>query len=335
MCVFSDGKLMKKFLIILLCTTLQISDACSQTMNGYNYFENKPKAIPVLFAPGIISDGFSNRDFTMSPDGDEIFYTIQQRDLVSTVMHAGKKNSKWSQPDVAPFSGVYNDLEATFSTDGQKIFFSSNRPLSHDDSTKDYNIWFVEKKNASWLTPVALGSAINSEKDEFYPSLARNGNLYFTTQLESGKGKEDIVMSKWQNGEYQPPVSLPDAVNSKGFEFNAFVDADEQFIIFSGSGRNDDLGKGDLYISIKKNGEWQPAANLGKNINSAFLDYCPFVSWDKKYLFFTSSRPNYKSPFNKKQTAAELKRGLQNSGNGFDDIYWIRFDGLLEEIKKR
>jgi len=46
-----------------------------------------------------------------------------------------------------------------------------------------------------------------------------------------------------------------------------------------------------------ENGEWRPAVNLGKNINSAFLDYCPFVSRDKKYLFFTSNRVSYKSPF--------------------------------------
>jgi hypothetical protein len=249
-------------------------------------------------------------------------------------MYLRKKSGKWSEPDVAPFSGIYNDLEATFVANGKKIFFSSNRPLNANDSTNDYNIWFVEKKNGNWSTPVALGPVVNSERDEFYPSLAKNGNLYFTTQLETGKGKEDIVMCEWKNGEYQPPLSLPDAINSKGFEFNAFVDIDEQFILFSGYGRNDDLGKGDLYISTRKNGEWQPAINLGKNINSAFLDYCPFVSWDKKYLFFTSNRITYKSPFTKKQTVAELKKGLQNAGNGLDDIYWIRFDSLLTEMKK-
>jgi len=313
---------------------LGLSIVYSQTGYANNYFENKPGKIPVLFAPGIISDGFSNRDFTISPDGNEIFYTIQQRDFVSTIMYVRKKNEKWSEQGVASFSGIYNDMEATFTADGKKIFFSSNRPLYANDSTHDYNIWFIEEKDGSWSAPVALGSTVNSERDEFYPSLARNGNLYFTTQLETGKGKEDIVMCELRNKEYQPPLSLPDAINSKGFEFNAFVDIDEQFILFSGYGRNDDLGKGDLYISIRENGEWQPAVNLGKNINSAFLDYCPFVSWDKKYLFFTSNRVSYKSPFPKKQTVAELKNGLQNAGNGVDDIYWVRFDSVLSEMKK-
>ena len=142
------------------------------------------------------------------------------------------------------------------------------------------------------------------------------------------------MVSEWKNGEYMDPVSLPDAINSKNFEFNAFVDPDEQFVIFSSFGRSDDTGRGDLYISIKKNEEWQPAVNLGKNINSTSLDYCPFVSWEKKYLFFTSARANYKAPFNTKQTATELKKNLRGPGNGFDDIYWVRFDDILKEMEK-
>jgi len=31
-----------------------------------------------------------------------------------------------------------------------------------------------------WSKAENLGTAINTEADEFYPSIARNGNLYFT-----------------------------------------------------------------------------------------------------------------------------------------------------------
>lgn len=325
---------MKRIALIVLLLA-QFLFVFSQMSLSKDYFDQQlPSTIPIPFAVGIISDGLSNRDFTISPVRDEIFYTIQQRDLVSVIMHVYKKNGKWSEPEVASFSGIYNDLEAAFSHDGKKIYFSSNRPVSADDSTRDFNIWFVEEKNGSWSQPTALGHVVNSEKDEFFPSVTKNGNLYFTTEFATGKGKEDIVLCEWKNGEYQPPVSLPEAINSKGFEFNAFVDPDEQFIIFSGYGRSDDLGKGDLYISMKKGGEWTPAINLGKNINSNTLDYCPFVSWDKQYLFFTSSKFSYKAPFNKKQTAAELKKGLQSAGNGLDDIYWVRFESILKELVK-
>ncbi|HEV8503857.1 MAG TPA: sialidase family protein [Chitinophagaceae bacterium] len=304
----------------------------SQTTDHY-LKQALPGDVPKIFSPGVISNGFANRDFTISPAGDEIFFTIQQLNIVSVVMNSTKKNGKWSEPAVAPFSGIYNDLEASFTADGNRLFFSSNRPVNRDDSTNDYNIWYITKKNGTWSEPISLDSLVNSDKDEFYPSVAKNGNLYFTTQIETGKGKEDIVVCEFENGHYLPPASLPEAINSKGYEFNAFVDPDEQYILFTAYGRSDDMGHGDLYLSIKKDDQWQPAVNLAK-INSVSLDYCPFVTWDKKYLFFTSSKASYKSPFKTRQSATDLRKGLSNPGNGLDDIYWVRFDNILNAVKR-
>src|ERR1700740_205626 len=75
-----------------------------------------PADTPKLFAKGILSDGLSNRDFAISPQGDEIFFTIQgPRFSLSTILQMTKKSGKWSMPEVAPFSGRWRDLEATFS----------------------------------------------------------------------------------------------------------------------------------------------------------------------------------------------------------------------------
>ncbi|MGO8055647.1 hypothetical protein, partial [Rhizobium leguminosarum] len=105
---------------------------------------------------------------------------------------------------------------------------------------------------------------------------------------KNGIGKEDIYMARINNGKYEEPVALDSAVNSKTYEFNAFVSPDESFIIFSSFGRKDDLGGGDLYMSVKdEKGEWQPAKHLSI-LNTTRIDYCPFVSNNKKILFFTS-----------------------------------------------
>jgi len=43
-----------------------------------------------------------------------------------------------------------------------------------------------------------------------------------------------------------------------------------------------------LFISFKdKNGTWQKVKNMGNTINSAGYEFCPFVSSDEKYLFFS------------------------------------------------
>jgi Tol biopolymer transport system component len=286
-----------------------------------------------LFAEGLVSDGMNNRDITISPDGNEMFYTIQQKDfMVSTIVRLQKKNGRWSVPEVASFSGKYNDLEACFSPDGNRIWFCSNRPSSANDTTKDFDIWFVNRAAGGWSEPVHAGFVINTPGNEFYPSVARNGNLYFTAEFKEGKGKEDIVMCELKDGAYLPPVSLPEAINSKGYEFNAFVDPDEQFILFTAYGRADDMGKGDLYISKKdKSGNWLPARNLGPQINSKYLDYCPYVSPDKKVFFFSSNRPLYKTPFDEKQDYKHISGMLKGAGNGLDDVYWVEYDVLNKE----
>lgn len=281
-----------------------------------------------IFCNEIISDGLSNRDFTISPDGNEIFFSVQHsKFLTSTILYMYKRKGKWSMPEVAPFSGKSRDLEAAFSADGKTIYFSSDRPVDERDSTDDFDIWKVEKVNNVWGVPKHLGLTVNTAENEFYPSVTRNGHLYFTVEADYGKGKEDIVMCAYKDGAYQAPVSLPEAINSKGYEFNAFIDPDEKYILFTGYGRKDDMGRGDLYISKKnENGEWLPAEHLPAGINSSDLDYCPFVSWDKKILFFTSNRPLRPVALNKKQTYKELKKMLGSAGNGLDDVYWIKFD---------
>ena len=294
--------------------------------------EARPGNIPRIFAPGRISDGMSNRDMAISPTGDELFYTIQgETGKVSAVLYCHWTGGQWSGPEMAPFSGKYSDLEPAFSYDGKTLFFVSNRPLKAGDGIKDYDIWIVKKEQGKWGDPIRLDTLINSGKDEFYPSVARSGNLYFTRAMVNGKGKEDIAVSEWKNGRYQEPYSLPGTINTENYEFNAFIDRDERFLLFSSFGRKDDLGGGDLYFSWKNaQGEWMQAQHLDSTINSTGIDFCPFVSPDQKYLFFTSSRVKAAAPFDKPLNFARLKTLLEGPGNGLNDIYWVDLSVLLK-----
>lgn len=286
-----------------------------------------PSDTPQLFAKGILSDGLSNRDFTISPKGDEIFFSLQQaRFASSTVLRMVLKNEKWSQPEVASFSGRYRDLEAAFSPDGQTVYFASDRPLN-GDKAKDFDIWKVKKlPDGQWGEPENLGTAVNSDRNEFYPSIAKSGNLYFTLEGDNAKISADIVVCKWTGSGYGSPERLPEDINTKYDEFNAFIDPDEQFIIFSSYGRPDDMGGGDLYISRKDStGNWMPVKHLPSPINSASLDYCPFVSWDKQYLVFTSNRLNKSFKDGATKSYQQLKTMLTSPGNGWDDIYWVKW----------
>jgi hypothetical protein len=278
------------------------------------------------FLPDVFSKFPNVRDITISADGSEIYFSLQSyADEVSMIVCVKKVNDNWLEPEIANFSGRYYDLEPFLSADGLKLYFASNRPISISSTeAKDFDIWYVrrENKNAAWSDPINIGPPINSDKDEFYPSVADNNNFYFTCNERSTKGKDDIFVSYWINEKYSEPVSLSDSINSAGYEFNAFVAPDESYIIFTAYQRQDGLGSGDLYISYKdSDSTWTKAKNLGQEINSAIMDYCPFVDIKTNTLYFTSKRTGINENGKGFTSVKEFLKEINRYDNGLSRIY--------------
>lgn len=286
------------------------------------------KSTPQLFLPDIVSTPLQERDMAISLSGDSLVYTIGNGDQkVRGLFLLKKSEGQWGKPELLSFSGQYQDIEPFFDPRGQKLFFASNRPLVSETKAGDYNIWYVEYKNGKWSTPTALDSTINGEKDDFYPSVAQNGNLYFTSTREDGVGLEDIFFSELSSSGYLKPVALSKEINSEKYEFNAFVAPNESFLIFSSFGRSDGLGGGDLYISVKDQaGHWQEAENLGKDINTSFLDYCPFVGNDGVF-YWTSNR--YEKP-EQINSYEDLKAFSNSNLSGNQNIFFIPASAIIK-----
>lgn len=313
----------------LFCTLFA---SCGNENRGIPSTISKPfpldKKVQVLM-PGLISTGLYERDLAISSDGSEMIYTLgtvnqDQRMLVSRNL---LEDGTWTPPKGLPFSGIHQDIEPFFAPNSSRLYFASNRPISESDSTADYNIWYSEKHNDQWSEPVALPSGINTEKNEFFPSVTSEGHLYFTAIRDHGVGSEDIFKAEFLDGTFQTPVPLDTTINTKTNEFNAFISPEEDLIIFSSYGRKDDLGGGDLYYSTKTaTGRWKQAEHLPAPINSEKLDYCPFVDLKSGILYFTSKRV---IPPNSEQFTPESIAGRSaNPGNGLGDIYFIALDSI-------
>lgn len=289
----------------------------------------KAPASVELFAPGVISTAYNERDLAISPDHQEIMYTLGTDDnSFRTIVLIKMQEGKVIQKEVAPFSGMYNDIEPFFSNDGRKVYFSSARPLHEKDTTRDYNIWYVEKVNGLWNpTAQPVSDILNTEADEFYPSVAANGNIYFTAAYPTAKGREDIFLSTFKDGEYATPISLDTSINSAKYEFNAYVSPNEDIIVFTSYGRADDLGGGDLYVS-KKNaaGQWTKAKHAAAGINSPQIDYCPFIDVKTNTFYFTSNRAPV---FDKQINLPDFQKILSSATNGMGNIYAVTLTQLL------
>ncbi len=268
------------------------------------------------------------RDLAIAPGGTEIYFTVETYRKEFCALACVKKQGKeWSKPFILPFSGKYRDLEPFLSADGLKLYFSSARPVS-DTATKpkDVDVWYVTRQamDAGWSSPVNMGAAINTGKDEYYPCVTKSGNLYFTRFPEDASRKEDIFVSKFSGGHYEKAVALNDSINSVKYEYNAFIAPDESYIIFTSYGRADDMGGSDLYISVKNSeGEWTAAQHMGA-INSPKIDYCPFVDPSTNILYFTSERSDVKTFHTTQQQIDVFTRST--GPNGLGRIYYVAFD---------
>lgn len=285
------------------------------------------KAIPAFEK---LSDIPNIRDFTLSKDGKEAYLTVQSPlEEISSIVVIRQENLNWSEPEVASFSGKFKDIEPFLSPDNLRLYFASNRPLTVNDTIpKDFDIWFVERANVTenWGEAKNIGAPINTTNNEFYPSLAENGNLYFTSDAMAFLRKDDIYFSEWKNKNYSTPVALNDSVNSKGYEFNAFISSDESMLIFTAYGREGGNGSGDLYISHRnKKGEWGSAKNLGNTINSEAMEYCPFYDSHSKTLYFTSKRSSFKA-MNDFSNFESLKQEILKYENGLSRIYKVKVE---------
>ncbi len=267
------------------------------------------------------------RDFCISADHDEIYFTIQSPfQEISQIASMKKVDGNWSSPELMDFSDTFSDLEPFLSPDQTTLYFASNRPLNDSSSTeKDYDIWLVQRsdKNSPWSAPINMGKPVNSEKDEFYPSVSLNNNLYFTLDAPSGIGKDDIYFCQYKDGGYLQPQLLDSNINSDGYEFNAFISRNEDFLIYSKYNNDDGFGSGDLYISRRDgDGNWTKAHNLGAEINTKFMEYCPFYDEEHEILYFTSRRNSIaKTKF---ENITALKRYLLESENGLSKIYRVK-----------
>jgi Tol biopolymer transport system component len=182
--------------------------------------------------------------------------------------------------------------------------------------------------NGSWSKPKNLGAPVNSEGAEWYPTLTRDGTIYFGSDRAGGKGRTDIYRSRLVNGKYAEPENLGDVINTQFNEFEPYISPDESFLIFMAGGRTEGRGGFDLYLSYNRNGAWTKPVNLGDKINSAGNEYSPMISPDGKYFFWTSARSSADEPLKKPLNYRELMNKLRSPQNGLGDIYQIDIGAL-------
>ncbi len=287
------SKVAFSILITAVCSiALFVPRAATQRRNQTNrsYAANERLLTPRLFAEGAINTSADEYGPAFTPDGATLYFTrrVNRRDS-EFIVFSRFTNGRWTEPQTAGFSGQYFDKEPCISPGGRRLFFASRRPAAagaQPNAARDFDIWMVERTRQGWSAPVRLGSEVNTPNYENYPAVAANGNLYFSSVREGGRGSNDLYRARFVNGRYAQAESLGDALNTTASDADPFIAPDESYMIFS-STRQGSLGEGDLYISFNEGGRWTAPRNLGTVVNTPEYEYTPLVTPDGRYLFFS------------------------------------------------
>ncbi len=299
--------------------------------------QDPPGMEPELFAPGFVSTGLSERDLAITPDGRELYFTtvLGSSYTFSAIVVYRQIDGAWNGPEVVSFSGNYMDLEPALSADGDRMYFVSRRPREGQGEPMDNeDIWVVDRLEEDWGMPRNLGSPINTGQAEFFPSVTRDGTLYFTRREEDRT--ESIYRSRLLDGVYGEPEKLGPEVNSAQTQFNAFIAPDESYLIVCLWGAEDSLGGADYYVVFRSPEDvWSKPMNLGPTINTADgQEWSPYVSPDGKYFFFMASRPSIKSRYSPERlTYRDILRLHNEPKNGNFDIWWVD-SAVIEELRQ-
>ena len=260
-------------------------------LSGPYLGQEPPGMTPEVFAPGLISlPDERELNAVFSPSSRIFMFSRSVDDAFKMFFSYQRDDGTWTEPRMAPPSKTYpghSDVDMAFSPAGDYVYFISNRPLP-GYSLERYNIWRSKYSSEGLLTPEALGPHINGPGNELYPMLVADGSLYFSATREDTIGARDSYRSQYTDGEFGEPVNLGPGINSEVDEGDIYVSPDEAYIIHVSADRPGGLGGADLYVSFRQDdGTWGQGIHMGEGINSAETDYCPMVSPDGKYFFFT------------------------------------------------
>lgn len=285
--------------------------------------QDPPGMTPEIFAPGKISQaGFElHSSLAISHDGKEIYFTQLVRDEDpprNVILLMTYDQGRWIDPEVADFSGTYNDANPSISGDGKRLYFSSNRPIEEGGEVKqDRDIWYLVRRDGSWSEPRHLEGPVNSDFTEGAVSVSQKGSMYFYRNVGRENGWGELFRSRLIQDEWTYPHRLGATINTEGFECFPVIAPDERFLIFYA--RNGSEGTGQYICFRQRGGTWTAPIYMGEVVNGGAVAFCTSFSPDGKYFFVLRRRSD------------SIVASVEDFKEG---IYWVDAK-IIEELKKR
>ncbi len=217
------------------------------------YAAGKDDMVPALFSAPVNND-FHNGPAVFTAANDTVYFTRADRGAakkskgitisMKSVYYSVRSNGKWSEPEKLPFNaaGMYSVQHPALSPDGRILYFASDMP----GGMGGMDLYASMKlPDGTWGTPVNCGPNLNSEQDDVFPYVRKDGHFFFASKGHVGMGGLDLFTATGSFNDFTPAENLKSPINSARDDFGVlYLDEYSGFLSSSRAG-----GKGldDIY----------------------------------------------------------------------------------------
>ncbi len=215
--------------------------------------------------------------------------------IVTYASHAQQVNKSDLSNLLKNVNTRYDEQNPILSSDGKKLYFSrSNDSLNIGGSGDKGDIWVSDlSTDGIWIKPENLGKPVNNDLKNYILGFSPDGNIMFLNlekKLPGGVVVNDgIAFSLFSKKTWSKPERvLVDYLMNNSKHQSGSISADGSLMLLSLQSFAS-RGEEDIYISSYQNGKWTKPVNLGSDINTPGQEMTPYLSADKKFLYFSSN----------------------------------------------
>lgn len=312
----------KDFLLCVIGLNLMLL-SCKKTNPYQEYLDQSPPTdTPKLFAPAVVNTDSIEINAVFNSSFTEVFFTRIINKKFS-IHHSELVEGNWNLPKpIQMFTDQEKEsvaIDPSITQDGTTMYFLGISPEDHLKNSKP-DIYKSQKIDGKWQLATKVEYPISTQEyAESYPVVVEDGSLYFTSNRPGSLGKRDIYRAQYiGDGKFDSPINIGPEVNSEKGQGSTYVSPDESFLITANT-YSDEKG---FAVSFKKNDKWQRPVlfNLGEKALEDWVYFCPYISPDNKYFFFSK---RYSSPTNS---------GWEGVTKG--EVYWVASNEIFRHKEK-
>lgn len=191
----------------------------------------------------------------------------------------------------SPVNSTGEESLPMLSPDGQHLYFA--RALHAGNSGGKFSgldVWFSRQVEGAWKNASnTLPAAINNDGHNAIIGMSDDGSTIYFMSARTDEKMNGIYETRRINNYWTRPELVPvPGIDNQGF-LGVYVSPDFEVMLFSMKAP-DSRGEEDLYFSVKNSaGQWSAPRNMGATLNTRGYEISPFLSPDKKRLYFSSN----------------------------------------------